>query len=323
MKRKAVLLIFVVLAIADIAAFSVLARSRYFSHLAFCTIRESSLSKAFDWTPENAPSIFKFEPIEGLDIFRQGIGPGIVDNKEDIEKALAIAGYVDTVCARPGVGKRLVWGSPEALLIQAKQGASGLHCFHRGILLSTFLSSVDIPSRLWAFEGKCFDGNAHTINEVYSSSAGKWIFVDVMLNCYAREGDIYLSCLELRQRILSGNTRNIAFFYMSGQQRADTRSLVDRYRILMPYVMLRCRNDFVQMFREARMYGRFSFLSGLIDTLPNGMRIGLSYLLGGNGVFVHYTDEYSRSLKVPVLAVKAAFCILLFAHVVAIVLLLK
>ncbi|HQO37611.1 MAG TPA: hypothetical protein PK107_02215 [Candidatus Omnitrophota bacterium] len=316
MKRKIVVSMALVLAMLDITVLFALARSRYFSHLAFCTIRESSFLEDFQWDPAHAPEFFRFEPLEAVRDFRQELPADIIRMRNTDDQILAIARYADTLYAQAHQTTPLVWGPPAKLLAQAKQGAEGLHCFHRSIILSSFLASAGIPSRLWAFEGACFDGNAHTVTEAYSYGSDTWILIDSMLGCYARAGDTLLSCLEARRRILTGDMNGVSFFNLEGRDLPNAQNIIARYRELMPCALQRCRNDFARMFAEGRRYGFLSFLSPLFDTSPNSMRIGLGYLFGDSGVFLHYTDRYSSHVSITAFLIKAAFFLLLIAHIV-------
>jgi len=315
MKKKLLIGLSVFLILLDAAAVFILLRSRYVSHMAFCSIHDSSSAADFDWSPYQAPAGFVFEQGSSLSGFREEIKPFVEGKNDAVEISFAAADYINFLCFNGRSGKPLVWADPGGILRQAKQGASGIHCFHRSILLSEFLSSLGIRSRIWALEGAGFDGKAHTVNEIYSERMGKWILVDCTNNCYAREGDTFLSCLELRRKILSLNAADVSFFDLKGRQIPEAFGLTERYGELMPCVLLRCRNDFLGIYKEGRAYGNWSFLSFILDRLPNSPRIGLSYLLGGNGRFINYSDAFCRGFEPRSWAVKGVFAVLLAVNI--------
>ena len=312
-KKKLIILILVV-SIIDAAIGYFLFRSRAFSHLAIWNIIESNERDDFYWQPKDAPEYFYFEPPgEKISVFRNEIYPLIRGEGEEFRIALKVASHVMDISSenkQPYLALR--WDSPEGMLRQVREGASA-NCFHRAILLSAYLSSLGIKSRLWTLENDNFNAVSHSVNEVYIPRLKKWVFMDVMFGFYASENEGPLSFLELRSSLLRRDADEISFKNIHKTARVPERFLLDIYRRLVKTVFLRSGNDFVNKFNPKIRYGVFHVFANYIDKLPNSIRIGLSYLFGRKEAFVHYVDEYSRSLKEEVIFVKTIFYFFVFS----------
>ena len=272
-------------------------RSRLFSHLAIWDIIESDKKEDFYWEPSSAPEYFNFEQnIDGAEVFKKDVLPLVRDEKDEFKIMLKVAQFVrDMSSNNDKPYSRLRWDSPEMILKQVKEGAAP-NCFHRAILFSGYLSSIGIESRLWALENEEFNGIAHTVAEVYVEDIKSWVFFDTMFGFYAMDTGRPLPFLELREKLLSGKDVVIA-----GQG-----AMPNFYRHLVRCVFLRTTNNFIDRYNNR--YGIFSICSGCLDKLPDNIRRGLGYLLGGQkDIFIHYTDNYSKSLKQKIFMAKLFF----------------
>ncbi len=302
-KRNIYLIVFIIILIDAVIGYA-LFKSRAFSHLAIWDIIESANPDDFYWQSDNAPAYFRFEPDKpGLDIFKNEIRPLARNKTDDFGIILEAAKYVMGIFPNTNQkGEALKWDSPEGMLRQIRAGARGAHCFHRAILFSAYSSSLGLKSRLWALEGEKFNPQAHSVNEVYIKSLNKWVFIDIMFGFYATERGNPLSFLELRERLLNNSTGNI-LVQSIGEGTEKLNVIPDFYRRLVGCVFLRSGNDFIAKY-DTR-YGSLSIFQNYIDKLPNGIRIGASYLFGGQDKFVHYVDKFSKSLKSDVIMSKA------------------
>jgi hypothetical protein len=310
--RKKIIIYILIIILIDVIIGYPLFKSRSFSHLAIWNIIESNKKDDFYWAPEDKPGYFRFEPnSDNLSTFRTGITP-VGRERDEFEKVLRVARYITDISSykiQPRLSLR--WGSPEEILRQARKGA-GANCFYRSILLSTYLSGLGIKSRLWALENRNFNGVSHTVTEVYIRSLGKWVFIDIMLGFYVTEGGKPVSFLELRERLLNGDTEKILVHNINDTSR-DNKKIPDFYKRLIRCVFLRVNNDFVN--RYGSRYGVLSIFKKHIDKFPDNIRRGLEYWFGGRDVFLHYVDSFSKSLKSKIIIVKLLFYFFIFSWV--------
>lgn len=304
-KRNIVIGIFIVILIDALIGVYLL-KSRSFSHLAIWNIVESDKKDDFYWEPKDAPNYFNFEPeTDKLAFFRDEISPVIKDEQDEFKIALGVTRYLMGIRSQSShSGARLRWDSPEGMLRQIKDGAIG-HCFHRAILLSTYLSSLGIKSRLWVLENEGFDATAHSINEIYIKGLGKWVFMDSTLGFYVtnREDATPLSFLELREMLLESSNNKILMYNIREDARLE--KIPPFYRRLVICAFLRADNDFVNKY-DSR-YGLFSICDRYLDRLPGSIRRGLDYLLGRRETFIHYVDRFSRSLTPKTIIARSLF----------------
>ncbi|MFC1808778.1 transglutaminase-like domain-containing protein [Candidatus Omnitrophota bacterium] len=312
MTKKIIICILFVVVLINISVAFFLLKNRSFSHLAIWNIIESREKGDFYWEPEEAPQYFYFEPdTDKLTIFRDEIALIVEDEQTEFTIALAIAKHLMDISPQGDYsGMRLRWDSPESMLRQIKDGARG-HCFHRAILLSSYLASLGIKSRLWALENEGFDGVAHSINEIYVKDLGKWVFIDATHGFYAmsKESDLPLSFLELREMLLKSPSDKVRMHNI--REDVEPLEIAPFYRRLVKCAFLRANNDFVNKY-EVR-YGYFSSCNRYLDKLPASIRRGLDYLLGGRDVFIHYVDGFSKSLRQKMIIVKAFFYFFIFS----------
>jgi len=283
--------------IIDAVIGCLLFRSRSFSHLAIWDIIESDKKEDFYWEPGHAPEYFNFEKnIDGLGVFKKDVLPLLGYEKDEFKIMLKVAQFVRDMPSNDAKHYlRLRWDSPAMMLKQVKDGTVP-NCFHRAILFSEYLSSIGIKSRLWALENEKFDRIAHTVAEVYVEDIKSWIFFDIMFGFYAMDTGRPLPFLGLREKLLSGKDVTIV-----GQD-----AIPDFYRYLVRCVFLRTNNNFIDRYNNR--YGIFSVFSSRLDKLPDNIRRGLGYLLGGQkDIFIHYTDDYSKSLKQKIFMAKLFF----------------
>lgn len=308
-KRNIYIAVFIIILIDAVIGYASF-KNRAFSHLAIWDIIESANLDDFYWQPENAPGYFHFEPgKDGIDIFKNEIRPLIRNKNDDFGIMLEAAKYVMGIFPDNNhMGRVLKWDSPEGMLRQIRAGASGAHCFHRSILFSTYLSGLGLKSRLWALENEKFNSTAHSVNEVYIKSLKKWVFVDIMFGFYASENGNPLSFLELRARLLNDKAGNISVQKI-GDGTGGHTLIPGFYPKLIKCVFLRSGNDFIDKY-NAR-YGFLSVFQSYIDKFPNGIRMGASYLFGGQDRFIHYVDRFSKSLKSDMIISKALFYFLI------------
>lgn len=304
-KRNIYAVVFIIILIDAVIGYA-LFKSRSFSHLAIWKVIESDKYNDFYWQSEDAPGYFRFEPAtEKLSIFKDEILPLVNGESNELKRVIKAAKYVmDIFPDNNRMGRVLKWDSPEGMLRQIRGGAFGAHCFHRSILFSAYLSGLGLKSRLWALESKKFNPLAHSVNEVYVKSLKKWVFVDIMFGFYAVERGNPLSFLELRERLLDDRAGNI-LVQRIGDGAGEHTLIPGFYPKLIKCVFLRAGNDFIDKYNTR--YGILSVFKRCIDKLPNGIRIGASYLFGGQDRFIHYVDRFSKSLKLDMIISKALF----------------
>lgn len=303
--KKHALILTAIILISAIMIGCLFVKNRFLAHLAIWQIKESKNITDFYWGPENAPDFFYFEKDSDLmPVFSAGIKNLIIHKTDDFEKTIEIAKHVNHISNYYKDDKPyLKWGSPYEMLSQIKSGRRDVHCFHRSILFSSYLSSIGIKSRLWALENQWFNDTAHTIPEVYIPSLKKWVLIDVMFDFYAESKGIPLSFLEFREILLNNSDKSFSMHKISNS--AEPVILPKSYNTLVKCVFLRTRNDFIK--RYTNRYGVLSIFQNQIDNLPNSARIGAEYLFGRQDVFIHYVDRFSRSLKAWVITIKLLF----------------
>ncbi len=312
-KNKIIICILIVI-FTDVVIGCILFTSRSFSHLAIWNIIESNKQNDFYWQPENAPRYFWFEPYSGkTPIFRNEVYPLIKNESDELKRAIKVAKYIKDIEASSSTFQAtpLKWDSPEGMLRQIRKGANA-NCFHRSILFSTYLSSLGLKSRLWALENEKFNAPVHTVTEVYIKSFRKWVFMDITLGFYITEDSNALSLLELRERLLDGNTDKILVHNIHDEI-GEQKEIPAFYRKLIKCVFLRVRNDFVNRYNTR--YGVFSIFHKYIDKSNDNFRRGVEYLFGPQDIFIHYVDKYSQSLKPEIIIVKLLFYFLILSIV--------
>lgn len=316
-KKNIIILLIFFIVLIDAATGFLLVKSRSFSHLAIWKVKESDKKDDFYWEPENAPGYFNFEFIDndGLAIFADEILPFVKYEKSDFKIIVEVARHIMDINSNPLESKlSLKWDSPYGMLKQVKDGI-GANCFHRAILFSTYLSSMGIKSRLWALENKRFEAISHTVNEVYVKDIRKWVFMDTSFGFYATEGGNPLSFLEFRERLLDGGSNRILMRDIQNENKKQ--NLPFNYKGLIRCTFLRSGNDFVNKYNLR--YGALNVFKGRIDKLPDNVRRGLDYLSGRRDVFIHYVDEYSRTLTPWIIIAKLCFYFFIFSPVLIVV----
>ena len=86
-----------------------------------------------------------------------------------------------------------------------KDGSRGLNCRGLATVLNECYLSMGIPSRVITCLPKTYINDCHVINAVYSSSLGKWLWIDPTNNAWVTDdqGNM-LSIQEVRARLRSG-----------------------------------------------------------------------------------------------------------------------
>lgn len=95
------------------------------------------------------------------------------------------------------------------ILNYCSETGKGVNCVYMAIVLNEAYLSLGIKSRV--IQGNCkkfiFNGDWHAFNIVYSSTLGKWIFLDPMkLAYFTDENGNMLSVAEIRERLIGGKT---------------------------------------------------------------------------------------------------------------------
>lgn len=86
-----------------------------------------------------------------------------------------------------------------------KDGSRGLNCRGLATVLNECYLSMGIPSRVITCMPKTYISDCHVINAVYSSTLGKWLWIDPTNNAWVTdEQDNLLSVQEVRARLRSG-----------------------------------------------------------------------------------------------------------------------
>jgi len=305
-KKNIIMALVFFIVLIDGAIGFLLVRSRSFSHLAVWDIKESGREADFYLKPGDVSGYRSFNFIDSSEsaIFRNEIQPFVVRENGDFNKILRAAKYIMDINSnqRPEPKPSLKWSSSIGMRNQIKAG-SPANCFHRGILLSNYLSSVGIESRLWALENKRFDAIPHTVNEAYAADINKWVFLDTMFGFYVSESGTPLSFLELRSRLMaSGRGRVIAHDI---QNIGVKRELPPDYKKLVTCAFLRSGKGPAGGYNSR--YGGLSALQRYIDKLPDKIRLGLDYLSGKRCAFIHYVDKSSASLMTDAIIAKSLF----------------
>jgi hypothetical protein len=174
-------------------------------------------------------------------------------------------------------------------------------------MFAAYARSVGLETRIWALEGKRFDGKAHTIPEVYLPELDRWVMLDVTLNAFARSPTgVPLGILDLRDRVLAGAADSLQFLPLDPAASFGGRALINYYSDVSRYVFLRRDGGLAA---EGR-YGVLAPLSGWLDWLPEGPKKGAAAFLGGTGHVLYYHDAHNVTLM-PTARV-AKLCGLLF-----------
>lgn len=86
-----------------------------------------------------------------------------------------------------------------------KDGSRGLNCRGLATVLNECYLSMGIPSRVITCMPKRYINDCHVINAVYSSTLGKWLWIDPTNNAWVtdEQGNL-LSVQEVRVRLRSG-----------------------------------------------------------------------------------------------------------------------
>lgn len=86
-----------------------------------------------------------------------------------------------------------------------KDGSRGLNCRGLATVLNECYLAMGIPSRVITCMPKTYITDCHVINAVYSSTLGKWLWVDPTNNAWVTDdrGNM-LSIQEVRERLISG-----------------------------------------------------------------------------------------------------------------------
>jgi len=283
--------------------------NRAFPRLALWNIIESERKGDFYWRPQDAPEYFYFEKdMQALAAFREDIKTVTAEKNKDFDKVIDIGRFINDICKEPGrPGKRIEWSSPQQILAQVKLGVTGAHCFYRAILLSTYLSSIGIESRLWAFENERFNGTSHSVAEVYVKELNKWVLVDMSLGFYVKGNNgIPLSVLEFREKLLQGKDKDVTPIDIFGSERQSKKTPAF-YKKLMTCVFMRTGNDFTTKYGAKVRYGILSGFAAHLDKLPGISTRALDYVLGRRDFMLHYVDDFSKPLKKEIIFYRGIF----------------
>jgi len=279
-------------------------KERSFWRLALWNIMESKTFSDFYWHPDQPPKYFYFEPSSPkLDLFKDELSKLIKEKNSDLEKILSVANYVMGLGKEVSSFKRVIWNSPDNMLKQIKEGRKG-NCFHYSIIFSTYLASIGFKARLWTLEGDDgLESFGHTVVEVYIKDLNKWVMFDVVNRIYFTEKEIPLSVLELRERLLNKNLKDLKIV----GEISEEKKLFNLYSRLLKMVFLRTANDFLNKYSPMIRYRKLYYLEKFFDLFPQDIRRGLSYLIGRKEYLIHYLDEFNKSLKPKIILAKIIF----------------
>ena len=307
-------IIFLILGIADLIIVLLFFKMPAFPRLAMWDIIESDKYEDFYWEPENAPRYFHFETDKaGLEDFRNEIMPVVAGIKDNgLETVLAVARYTRMIGERSLSGRGVFkWSSPQAMLRQIREGRTGANCFHYSIILSTYLSSLGMKSRLWALEG--YDGpggNSHTVCEVYLKKYNKWVLIDCFWGIYFSKDFMPFSVLELRNCLLYKTADNLQMNSIGSDnilQNSQRELYLQAYSLLAKEVFLRTANDFAYKYDSKIRYGCLAPFHSYLDKLPSQICRGLNYLFGRKDYMRHYTDGFDKSLRFGIITARVCF----------------
>jgi hypothetical protein len=285
--RLAVL--FALLAVGSGAA---LVTDRELGHLAVWSVRESTSPMTFRAPAPSRP-------------------PSPTVTGGDLERAMVVARHVITQCARPSRPDPVRWTTIEDMRQQVRSGATA-DCWPRSLLFASEAAAAGLDTRLWSLEGNRFEGQAHTVPEVYLRDAARWVMLDVTLNAFAQDhAGAPLGLLDLRDHVLERRSGSL-------QLRAiEASTPVDLPRVEREYAD-RCRYAFLR--RDAGLdargrYGGLAPLAAWLDRLPEPVKKGVSAVFGRTGQMLYYHDAHNASLVGPALAAK--LCLWIFLGAIA------
>ncbi|MDP8259985.1 MAG: hypothetical protein P9L96_03155 [Candidatus Gygaella obscura] len=310
MNRKFKIILFLFLMI-DLAIIFLLFNSRSFSHLAIWNIEESLSQKDFNWFKETpAPKSYVIPDKEKLSYFNQEANKINLKNKNELEAVLFLSGrLIGALNVNYQTKKYVTWDHPQSMDRYIQDG-HGANCIYRSIVLSSYLSSMGIYSRLWSLENIFFEDIPHTVIEVYAKHLEKWVFLDVMHDFMVLKDGIPLSLLEFRSLVLSESDADIKIIRISTRKEMD-KDFLDGYRHLLNTVFLRLDNDFIKGFEKR--YGILNIFSLSIDRLSDKFRRGIDYIFGSKEYFIHFVDRYSPSLSSGILFSKSVYLFFVFS----------
>lgn len=103
------------------------------------------------------------------------------------------------------------------------------------ILNELCLSLGMYARKVWIMPYSGYDGDCHVVNEVWDSTLGKWVMLDITNNEYwIDENGTPLSVLEIREK---GALRQFCTPVSPGESMADPRALSDRHMGSFLYIM--------------------------------------------------------------------------------------
>lgn len=94
---------------------------------------------------------------------------------------------------------------PSTMPKPVKDGSRGLNCRGLATVLNECYLSLGIPSRVITCMPRIYINDCHVINAVYSSTLGKWLWIDPTNNAWVTDdkGNM-LSIQEVRERLRTG-----------------------------------------------------------------------------------------------------------------------
>lgn len=112
----------------------------------------------------------------------------------------------------------------------------GINCRGKAQILNEMCLSLGIYARkVWIMPYSSYDSDCHVVNEVWDSTLGKWVMLDITNNEYwIDENGTPLSVLEIRER---GALRQFCTPVSPGESTADPAILLDRHMGSFLYIM--------------------------------------------------------------------------------------
>lgn len=162
------------------------------------TTRPDTLPR-FSYAAPDDPDLARVRQYFRLDSVISGAG-------DEISKIKNVLTYIHNLIRHDGQNPNPEGGMNAINMAEAcKDGSRGLNCRGLATVLNECYLALGIPSRVVTCMPKTFVGDCHVINAVYSSSLGKWLWMDPTNNAWVTDdaGNL-LSIREVRERLRDG-----------------------------------------------------------------------------------------------------------------------
>lgn len=169
---------------------------------------------------QNSPEYTRTQSVDSLPqiVYAQADEPGLKRVREYFQlDSVAVAGdelatikriltYIHDKIRHDGQNGNPKGGNNSIHFAEAcKDGSRGLNCRGLATVLNECYLSMGIPSRVITCMPKTYINDCHVINAVYSSTLGKWLWIDPTNNAWVtdEQGNL-LSVQEVRARLRNG-----------------------------------------------------------------------------------------------------------------------